>query len=85
MTAGLTLVFLDQTAVSVALPSIATDTGATQTELAWVVNAFLLPLAALAAVAARLGDLYGCSRVLAAGIGLFAAASRVASHRRKRR
>jgi MFS family permease len=76
MTAGLTLVFLDQTAVSVALPSIATDTGATQTELAWVVNAFLLPLAALAAVAARLGDLYGCSRVLAAGIGLFAAAAR---------
>jgi EmrB/QacA subfamily drug resistance transporter len=75
MTAGLTLVFLDQTAVSVALPSIATDTGATQTELAWVVNAFLLPLAALAAVAARLGDLYGRSRVLAAGIGLFAAAS----------
>jgi EmrB/QacA subfamily drug resistance transporter len=75
MTAGLTLVFLDQTAVSVALPSIAKDTGATQTELAWVVNAFLLPLAALAAVAARLGDLYGRPRVLAAGIGLFAAGS----------
>ena len=75
MTAGLTLVFVDQTAVSVALPSIADDTGATHTELAWVVAAFLLPLAALAAVAARLGDLLGRSRVLVAGIGVFSAAS----------
>jgi EmrB/QacA subfamily drug resistance transporter len=75
MTAGLTLVFVDQTAVSVALPSIAADTGASHTDLAWVVTAFLLPLAALAAVAARLGDLLGRSRVLVAGIGVFAGAS----------
>jgi EmrB/QacA subfamily drug resistance transporter len=75
MTAALTLVFVDQTAVSVALPSIARDTGATHTELAWVVTAFLLPLAALAAVAARLGDVFGRARVLVVGIGVFSVAS----------
>jgi EmrB/QacA subfamily drug resistance transporter len=75
MTAGLTLVFLDQTSVSVALPSIADDLGASHTELAWVVNAFLLPLAALAALAARLGDLYGRPRVLVVGVAIFSAAS----------
>jgi EmrB/QacA subfamily drug resistance transporter len=75
MTAGLTLVFLDQTSVSVALPSIARDLDASRTELVWVVNAFLLPIAALAAVAARLGDLYGRSRVLVVGLVVFSAAS----------
>jgi MFS family permease len=75
MTAALTLVFIDQTAVSVALPSIARDTGATHSELAWVVTAFLLPLAALAAVAARLGDEFGRARVLVIGIGVFTVAS----------
>ena len=85
MTAALTLVFIDQTAVSVALPSIARDTGATHSELAWVVTAFLLPLAALAAVAARLGDEFGRARVLVIGIGVFTVASLgVDSPRRKR-
>ena len=43
MTAALTLVFIDQTAVSVALPSIARDTGATHVTLAvTAVAAFVL-------------------------------------------
>ena len=75
MTAALTLVFLDQTAVSVALPSIGRELGATHAELAWVMNAFLLTLAALAAVGGRLGDLAGRSRVLVGGVVLFGLAS----------
>jgi EmrB/QacA subfamily drug resistance transporter len=75
MTAALTLVFLDQTAVSVALPSIRRDLGATHAELAWVMNAFLLTLAALAAAGGRLGDLAGRSRVLIGGVVLFGLAS----------
>jgi EmrB/QacA subfamily drug resistance transporter len=75
MTAGLTLVFLDQTAVSVALPSIKRDLGATHAELAWVMNAFLLTLAALAALGGRLGDLAGRPRVLVWGVVVFSLAS----------
>jgi MFS family permease len=75
MTAALTLAFLDQTAVSVALPPIARDLGATQAELQWVVNAFMLPLAALAAVGGRVGDIFGRPRVLVGGLVVFALAS----------
>jgi EmrB/QacA subfamily drug resistance transporter len=75
MTAGLTLVFLDQTSVSVALPSIKRDLGATHAELAWVMNAFLLALAALAAVGGRLGDVAGRRPVFVGGVVLFSLAS----------
>ena len=75
MTAGLTLVFFDLTAVSVALPSIGRDLGATHAERAWVMNGFLLALAALAAVGGRLGDLAGRRPVLVGSVGLFSLAS----------
>jgi EmrB/QacA subfamily drug resistance transporter len=75
MTASLTLVFLDQTAVSVALPPIRDSLGGTDQQLAWVVNAFLLTLAAFAAVGGRLGDLLGRSRVLLLGVTVFTLAS----------
>ena len=75
MTAGLTLVFFDLTAVSVALPSIGRDLDATHAERAWVMNGFLLALAALAAVGGRLGDLAGRRPVLVGSVGLFSLAS----------
>jgi hypothetical protein len=70
--AALKLVFLDQTAVSMALPSIGRELDATHAELAWVVNAFLLTLAA---VDGSLGDLAGRSRVLVGGVVLSGLAS----------
>jgi EmrB/QacA subfamily drug resistance transporter len=75
MTAGLALVFFDLTAVSVALPSIGRDLEGSHAELAWVMNAFLLALAALAAVGGRLGDLAGRRPVLLGGVGLFSLAA----------
>jgi EmrB/QacA subfamily drug resistance transporter len=75
MTAGLTVVFFDLTAVSVALPSIRRDLGGSHAELAWVMNAFLLALAALAAVGGRLGDLAGRRPVLVGSLCLFSLAS----------
>jgi len=39
---GTLMIVLDTTIVNVALPSIRTDLGFTQTSLAWVVNAYLL-------------------------------------------
>jgi MFS family permease len=48
MTGTLSMMMLDATVVSVALPSIQRELDLTQTELQWVVNAYLLSLAAQA-------------------------------------
>jgi len=74
-TGALSLTFLDQTAVSVALPAIQDDLGASAREAAWVINIYVLALAVLIAAAGRLGDRLGTARVLAGGLTVFAAAS----------
>jgi MFS family permease len=58
MTGTLAMMMLDATVVSVALPSIQRDLDLTQTALQWVVNAYLLALAALVAVGGRLADMF---------------------------
>ena len=40
--AGMLMIILDQTIVNVALPSIQSDLGFSQSGLAWVVNAYLI-------------------------------------------
>jgi EmrB/QacA subfamily drug resistance transporter len=75
MTGTLSMMMLDTTVVSVALPSIQRELDLTQTELQWVVNAYLLSLAALVAVGGRLADLFNRVAVLIAGIALFVLAS----------
>src|SRR5829696_7880984 len=74
-TGALSLTFLDQTAVSVALPAIQDDLGACAREAAWVINIYALAPAVLIAAAGRLGDRLGTARVLAGGLTVFAAAS----------
>src|SRR5829696_8211065 len=74
-TGALSLTFLDQTAVSVALPAIQDDLGASAREAAWVINIYVLALAVLIAAAGRLGDRLGTARVLAGGLPVFAGAS----------
>jgi EmrB/QacA subfamily drug resistance transporter len=69
------MVILDGSIVAVALPVIGADLGVSGPELAWVVNAYLVPFAGLLLLAGRLGDLLGSRRVLLAGVGLFTAAS----------
>jgi EmrB/QacA subfamily drug resistance transporter len=75
MTGTLSMILLDQTVVSVALPTIQRDLDTTQTELQWVVNAYLLSLAALVAVGGRLADMFNRVGVLIAGIVLFVCSS----------
>jgi EmrB/QacA subfamily drug resistance transporter len=75
MTGTLAMMMLDATVVSVALPSIQRELDLTQTELQWVVNAYLLALAALVAVGGRLADMFNRVAVLIVGISLFALAS----------
>ncbi|MGI8622022.1 MAG: MFS transporter, partial [Solirubrobacteraceae bacterium] len=72
---GMLMIILDSTIVNVALPSIQTDLGFSQSSLAWVVNAYLIPFGGLLLLAGRLGDLIGRKRVFTAGLALFVVAS----------
>ena len=69
------MIVLDATIVNVALPSIQDDLGFSQSDLAWVVNAYLIPFGGLLLLAGRAGDLLGHRRVFLAGLALFTAAS----------
>ena len=69
------MIILDQTIVNVALPSIQSDLGFSQSSLAWVVNAYLIAFGGLLLLAGRLGDLSAASGVFLAGLALFTAAS----------
>ena len=69
------MVILDATIVNVALPSIQEDLGFSQSDLAWVVNAYLIPFGGLLLLSGRIGDLIGRKKVFMFGLGLFVAAS----------
>ena len=69
------LLTLDDTALSVALPSIARDLGLGLSGLEWVVNAYTLALAALLLTGGKLSDALGSRRIFLAGLAVFTAAS----------
>src|SRR6267154_83293 len=68
---GFLMIILDQTIVNVALPSIQSDLGFNQADLAWVVNAYLIAFGGLLLLAGRLGDLIGRKRVFMIGLAVF--------------
>lgn len=72
---GVLMIVLDTTIVNVALPSIRTDLGFTETSLVWVVNAYMLPFGGFLLLGGRLGDLYGHRKLFLAGLALFTLAS----------
>src|SRR3954454_18836421 len=74
---GLFVLMLDSTVINVALPDIAGDLDATTAGLQWVMNAYLLVLAALVVSAGRVGDILGRRRVFLVGMATFAAGSLV--------
>src|SRR5215207_8230419 len=69
--AGFLMIILDQTIVNVALPSIQSDLGFSQSSLAWVVNAYLIAFGGLLLLAGRLGDLLGRRRIFMTGLAVF--------------
>jgi len=73
--AGVLMIVLDITIVNVALPSIQDSLGFSQSNLAWVVNAYLIPFGGLLLLAGRMGDLVGQRRVFLIGLAIFTTAS----------
>jgi MFS family permease len=58
---GMLMIVLDATIVNVALPTIQEDLGFSQSDLAWVVNAYLIAFGGL--LSGRIGDLIGQRRI----------------------
>ena len=75
MSLALMMVVAGVASLNVALPELARDTGATQTELQWIVDAYALTFAALLLPAGAIGDRFGRKPILVAGLALFALAS----------
>ena len=73
--AGMLMIVLDVTVVNVALPSIQSDLGFSQSSLAWVVNAYLIAFGGLLLLAGRFGDILGRKSVFMVGLGVFTVAS----------
>src|SRR5690348_7729366 len=73
--AGMLMIVLDATIVNVALPSIQDDLGFSQSNLAWVINAYMIPFGGLLLLAGRMGDLLGQRRVFLVGLAIFTTAS----------
>src|SRR5688572_10988070 len=74
---GMLMIVLDATIVNVALPSIQGDLGFSQSDLAWVVNGYLIAFGGLLLLSGRLGDLIGRKDVFMVGMAIFLAASLV--------
>jgi EmrB/QacA subfamily drug resistance transporter len=76
---GLFMVVLDNLVVTVALPSIHRDLGASIQSLEWTVNGYTLSYAVLLLTGAALGDLLGRRRMFITGIALFTVSSAAAA------
>jgi EmrB/QacA subfamily drug resistance transporter len=72
---GMLMIVLDSAIVNVALEPIQSDLGFSQSSLAWVVNAYLIPFGGLLLLAGRLGDLIGRRTIFLVGLAVFTAAS----------
>src|SRR5204862_4309766 len=69
------VVVLDASIVNVALPSIGRALDFSQSNLPWVVNAYVLTFGGFLLLGGRAADLLGRRRVFMAGLVLFSAAS----------
>ena len=76
---ALFMVVLDNLIVTVALPSIRADLGATLQQLEWTVNAYTLAFAVTLIPGAAIGDRFGRKRTFLAGLALFTASSAAAA------
>lgn len=75
MTGSLSMIMLDQTVVSVALPTMGRELSLSPGAQQWVVNAYVLALAALVALGGKAADLLGPRRAFRSGVTLFFLAS----------
>jgi EmrB/QacA subfamily drug resistance transporter len=75
MCLSLMMVVAAVASLNVALPGIARDTGASQTQLEWIVDAYAIVFAALLLPAGAIGDRVGRKPLLAIGLALFGSVS----------
>src|SRR5215217_5752877 len=61
--------------LNVALPDLARETGATQTQVTWIVDAYTVVFAGLLLFAGALGDRFGRRGLLATGLVVFGGAA----------
>ncbi|SEF05214.1 MFS transporter [Streptomyces sp. Ag109_O5-10] len=69
------MLVLDNTIVAVALPSMQSALGLSESGLGWIVTAYALAFGGLLLAGGRAGDLFGRRRVFRTGLVLFTAAS----------
>src|SRR5262249_19923640 len=75
MCLALMMVVAGVASLNVALPAIARDTGASQTQLQWIVDAYAIVFAALLLPAGAIGDRFGRKPLLVLGLAIFGAVS----------
>jgi len=75
MSLALAIMFLDQTAVSVALPAMQASLNANNTDIQWIVNAYLLATSCTLILGGKLSDLFGQKRIFFVGLACFMLAS----------
>lgn len=73
--AGMLMIILDGSIVTVALPAIQHDLRFSSSSLTWTVNVYLIAFGGLLLLAGRLGDLLGRRRMFVAGLVVFTVAS----------
>ena len=79
MSSSLALVFIDQTALAVALPAIQRELNLSNSLSQWVINAYLLALSAIILLGGKIGDRLGHKRAFLAGVIVFITASTLAA------
>ncbi|WP_405761234.1 MFS transporter [Streptomyces sp. NBC_00045] len=73
------MVALDFSVLNVALPVLGKDLGLSRSALQWAVTAFALPSGGFLLLFGRIADLYGRKKTFLVGLGLFGAASLLAT------
>jgi EmrB/QacA subfamily drug resistance transporter len=72
---AVSMTFIDQTIVAIAVPTIQDDLSLSATGVQWIINGYLLSLSALFAFGGRLADIAGHRRMVVTGVIIFAVAS----------
>ena len=75
MVFAVAMTFIDQTIVAIAIPSLQRNLSISTTGSQWIINGYLLALAALFAFGGKLGDVLGRKRMVVIGVVGFAVAS----------
>jgi EmrB/QacA subfamily drug resistance transporter len=75
MVFAVAMTFIDQTIVAIAIPSLRKDLSLSATGAQWIINGYLLALAALFAFGGKLGDVLGRRRMVVIGVVGFALSS----------